>query len=68
VSSQDPKRPSHATSERVKALDANRETAIRAARFRFARDRINKIVNGWPKLTDEQLAQLALLLRSGGES
>lgn len=39
------------------------ENARRAARYKFAQDRIKKIVDGMPPLTDEQLANLATLLR-----
>jgi hypothetical protein len=35
------------------------ENARRAARFRFACDRIDKIASGSPPLTAEQLAELA---------
>jgi hypothetical protein len=35
------------------------ENARRAARFRFACDRIDKIASGSPPLTPEQLAELA---------
>lgn len=41
------------------------EVARRAARFKFAQARVKKIVDGMPPLTDEQLAKLAVLLRSG---
>ncbi len=42
--------------------------ARRAARARFAEDRIRKIVDGAPRLTDEQIAKLRVLLapESGG--
>jgi hypothetical protein len=47
-----------------RAIDpAQNENARRAARFRFAQDRIRKIVDGAPPLTDEQLAKLAVLLQ-----
>src|SRR6266568_9520167 len=36
--------------------------ARRAARARFAEDRIRKIVDGAPRLTDEQIAKLLVLL------
>ena len=39
------------------------EGARRAARFKFAEDRIKRIVDGMPPLTDEQLAKLAVLLQ-----
>jgi hypothetical protein len=42
------------------------ENARRAARFKFAQDRIRKIVDGMPPLTDEQLAKLAVLLHGAG--
>ena len=41
------------------------ENARRAARFKFAQDRIRKIVDGMPPLTDEQLSTLAVLLHGG---
>jgi hypothetical protein len=41
------------------------ESARRAARFKFAQDRIRKIVDGMPPLTDEQLAKLVALLLEG---
>jgi hypothetical protein len=42
------------------------EPARRAARYKFAQDRIRKIVDGMPPLTDEQLSKLAVLLHGGG--
>lgn len=41
------------------------ENARREARFRFARERIGKIVAGAPPLTAEQRAELARLLTAG---
>ena len=41
------------------------EDARRSARYKFAEDRIKRIVDGMPPLTDEQLSKLAVLLRSG---
>jgi hypothetical protein len=41
------------------------EEARRAARYKFAQDRIRKIVDGMPPLSDEQLSKLAVLLQSG---
>jgi hypothetical protein len=41
------------------------EAARRAARYKFARDRIKRIVDGMPPLTDEQLSKLAVLLHGG---
>jgi hypothetical protein len=41
------------------------EPARRAARFKFAQDRIRKIVDGMPPLTEEQLSSLAVLLHGG---
>lgn len=41
------------------------ENARREARYRFARDRIDKIVSGDPPLTAEQLAELARRLTAG---
>ena len=37
--------------------------ARRAARFKYAQDRIKKIVDGCPPLSQEQCDQLATLLR-----
>jgi hypothetical protein len=42
------------------------ENARREARFRFARDRIDKIASGTPRLTPEQCAELAMRLLAGG--
>ena len=42
------------------------EDARRIARFKFAEDRIQKIVDGMPPFTDEQLSRLVELLRTGG--
>jgi hypothetical protein len=39
------------------------EDARRSARYRFAEDRIKRIVDGMPPLTDEQLSKLAVLLQ-----
>ncbi len=39
------------------------EDARRAARFKFAEDRIQKMADGLPAFTDEQLTKLAVLLR-----
>lgn len=41
------------------------ENARREARFRFARDRIDKIASGTPSLTPEQRAELARRLQAG---
>ena len=41
------------------------EGARREARYKFAEDRIKRIVDGMPPLSDEQLAKLAILLRGG---
>lgn len=38
------------------------EKARREARFKAARDRIKKIVDGAPEFTDEQLRMLSVLL------
>jgi hypothetical protein len=54
--------PEHRTADRAAAT----ENARRAARYKFAADRIRKIVDGAPPLTDSQRNQLALLLRPGG--
>jgi hypothetical protein len=40
--------------------------ARRAARYKFAEARINRIVEGSPELTEEQLSRLAVLLYGGG--
>lgn len=44
------------------------ENARRAARYRFARDRIDKIVSGSPPLTTEQRAELARRLSPVGDA
>jgi hypothetical protein len=44
------------------------EDARRAARFKFAQDRVQKIVDGMPKLSDEQLSRLAVLLQPAGRA
>jgi hypothetical protein len=41
------------------------EEARRAARYQFARERIKRIVDGSPPLTEEQLSDLAVLLHGG---
>jgi hypothetical protein len=41
------------------------ENARRESRFKFAQDRIRKIVDGAPPLTAEQRDRLAVLLRGG---
>lgn len=41
------------------------EDARRASRYKFAAERIKKIVDGMPPLSDEQLSKLAVLLRPG---
>jgi hypothetical protein len=41
------------------------ENARREARYRFARERIGKIVGGAPPLTTEQRLELARLLMAG---
>ena len=40
----------------------NTEEARRSARYKFAEDRIKRIVAGMPPLTEEQLTRLAVLL------
>jgi hypothetical protein len=42
------------------------EDARRSARYKFAEDRIRKIVDGAPPLTAEQRDRLASLLRPSG--
>jgi hypothetical protein len=44
------------------------ENARREARFRFAEDRVRKIVAGAPALTDQQRAKLAAILAPAGDS
>ena len=44
------------------------EPARRAARYKFARDRIKRIVDGMPPLTDEELSSLAVLLQGGSDA
>lgn len=41
------------------------EEARRQARYKFAEDRIRRIVDGMPPLTDEQLSKLAVLIHGG---
>ena len=41
------------------------ENGLRLARFKFAQDRIRKIVDGSPPLTEQELSQLAVLLHGG---
>jgi hypothetical protein len=43
------------------------EDARRNARYTFAQRRIQKIVDGWPPLTEAQRERLALLLHPGGD-
>ncbi len=43
------------------------EHARRASRFKFAEDRIRKIIDAAPPLTAAQLDQLALLLTAPGD-
>jgi hypothetical protein len=38
------------------------EPARRAARFKFAQDRVRQIVSTWPTLTPEQKSELAVIL------
>jgi hypothetical protein len=47
-------------------MSAALEDARRLSRFKAAEERIRKIVDGAPKLTDEQLSKLAVLLHGGG--
>lgn len=54
---------------RERALEERRRQTLkgrRAARYKFAEERIKKIVDGMPPLTDEQLSKLAVLLQGGG--
>lgn len=44
------------------------EPGRRAARFKAAEDRIRRIVDGAPPLTDEQLSRLAVLLQGGSDA
>jgi uncharacterized Fe-S cluster-containing radical SAM superfamily protein len=43
---------------------ASTERARRLARFKYAMDRVVKIADGEPRLTDEELAELADVLLS----
>jgi hypothetical protein len=55
------------TSRREQWLERT-ENARRAARFKFAAERIRKIAVGDPPLTDEQRAELATILTQARES
>ena len=44
------------------------EPARRPSRYKYAEDRIRKIVDGWPPLTPAQRERLALLLNPGAGS
>lgn len=44
-------------------MSAALEDARRLSRFKAAEERIKRIVDGMPQLTDEQLAKLAVLLQ-----
>ena len=46
-------------------MSAALEDARRLSRFKAAEQRIKRIVDGMPALTDEQLSKLAVLLRAG---
>lgn len=41
------------------------EPAPLAARYKYAEDRIQRIVDGMPPLTDEQLSRLAAIINGG---
>jgi hypothetical protein len=57
-----PRQPRAQTREQWQQLTEN---ARREARFRFAEDRIRRIVAGAPALTDQQRATLAAILVPG---
>lgn len=42
------------------------EAATLNSRYRHAEERVKRIVDAWPPLTDEQRTKLALLLCPGG--
>lgn len=46
---------------------ATTENARRQARYRYAEQRVRKIVTGAPALTDEQRATLAAILSPAGD-
>ena len=46
-------------------MSAALEDARRLSRFKAAEERIKRIVDGMPPLTDEQLSRLAVLLQGG---
>lgn len=60
-----PRRGRHRTREQWLAATEN---ARRQARYRYARDRIRRIVDGDPALTDEQRAKLAAMLDPAGDA
>lgn len=47
---------------------ASTEKARRLARFKFATDRITRIADGEPRLTDDELAELAGILLSRAQA
>jgi len=47
---------------------AKTEDARRQARFLAAQDRVKLIVDGMPKLTEEQLSKLVVLLTGGSDA
>jgi hypothetical protein len=50
-----------ADQRRQQTLEARRQS-----RYKYATDRVKRIVDGMPPLTDDQLAKLAVLLRGAG--
>jgi hypothetical protein len=44
---------------------AQTEPARLASRYKYARDRVRRIVAAWPPLTPEQKAELAVILLTG---
>jgi hypothetical protein len=44
------------------------EPARLESRFRYAQDRVRKIVAAWPPLTPEQKSELAAILSGGGDA
>lgn len=61
-----PARPAGAVAESPAYKPVVSDEARRNSRYHFARERIRKIVDGWPPLSAEQREQLALLLHPGG--
>jgi hypothetical protein len=68
VAPTDPDRVDHRRDPRTPAQLRQIDEARRSARFTFARRRIEKIVDTWPPLTQEQRDKLAEILTSGRSS